>query len=378
MSEHTPHVHSTRGGWVAPDWPALTLPEASEVCEQAHRAGPFELLWTSPRPYSAASRVKTRDGDVFIKRHHVNVRSAMQLAEEHAFIRHLAARTALAPRLIADVSGQTVFVRGDWVYEIYAPGAGIDAYRDAHSWTFFRGAGHARAAGAALAEIHRASREFQAPSRSAHVLVANFRSMNAPEPLVAIESELERRPALRAALHARPWRREVATVLLPWHEAYHALDFATQACWGHHDWHASNLLWSSAAADARVTSALDFGLSDRSCTLFDLATGIERNCIAWLEIHEGRPARADVHAALSLLEGYGGIDRVSAAERRALAAMLPIVHVDFALSEIEYFYGIIHSQGNTRLAYEKFLLGHARWFASSEGRELLQAIENRE
>ena len=51
--------------------------------------------------------------------------------------------------------------------------------------------------------------------------------------------------------------------------------------WTHNDWHASNLLWSSREPHAEVASILDFGLSDRTSAVYDLATAIERNTIPW-------------------------------------------------------------------------------------------------
>jgi Ser/Thr protein kinase RdoA (MazF antagonist) len=115
-------------------------------------------------------------------------------------------------------------------------------------------------------------------------------------------------------------------------------------------------------------------LSDRTTAVYDLATAIERNTIPWLEIHEGLPGTADLPLISALLEGYSDARRLTAVERAALPAILPIVHLGFALTEIDYFHGITHSPENADLAYREFLLGHCNWFVQPEGRALLDHL----
>ncbi|MFC8429505.1 hypothetical protein [Streptomyces sp. NPDC057253] len=57
----------------------------------------------------------------------------------------------------------------------------------------------------------------------------------------------------------------------------------------------------------------------------------------------------------------------------ALPALLPLVHAEFALSELGYFHGITRSAHNARLAYE-YYVGHAEWFAGADGRRLLRRL----
>jgi len=47
----------------------------------------------------------------------------------------------------------------------------------------------------------------------------------------------------------------------------------------------------------------------------------------------------------------------------------PLIHAEFALSELGYFHGVTRSAENTRLAYE-YYVGHAEWFAGESGRRL--------
>ena len=143
--------------------------------------------------------------------------------------------------------------------------------------------------------------------------------------------------------------------------------------WTHGDWHASNLFWSNADDDAEVTAILDFGLCAPTSALYDLATAIERNAIAWLELERGMQA-VFPETARALVAGYAEVLPLDPAQRALLADLLPLVHIDFALSEIDYFHGILGSLEQADLAGEGFLLGHAAWFEGAPGRMLLDAI----
>jgi Ser/Thr protein kinase RdoA (MazF antagonist) len=136
----------------------------------------------------------------------------------------------------------------------------------------------------------------------------------------------------------------------------------------------SNLCWSGPDDDAGITDVLDFGLCARTFALFDLATAIERNAIAWLEVARGDIARHDL--ALSILAGYREVRPLDGAGLALLADLLPLVHLDFALSEVEYFEGITGRREHADVAYHTFLRGHAAWFAGPHGQALLETIRS--
>ncbi|MDX6206186.1 MAG: hypothetical protein QOF39_2243, partial [Frankiales bacterium] len=50
--------------------------------------------------------------------------------------------------------------------------------------------------------------------------------------------------------------------------------------------------------------------------------------------------------------------------------------VEFALSELGYFHGVTHSAANAQVAYEDYLLGHARWHAGPEGKALRRHLQS--
>ncbi|MBB4864119.1 Ser/Thr protein kinase RdoA (MazF antagonist) [Pseudomonas nitritireducens] len=358
---------------VEPDWPALTATEVAALLEGFGQAD-SRLLWHSPRPFSAAALVASAGEPLFVKRHHPGVRTAAQLAEEHAFLAHLARRGAPVAQVLHDASGCSAIERDGWTYEVHRQAPGLDLYRDALSWTPFRHNAHAVAAGVALAQLHRAAEGFDAPPRSTDVLFSNLKLFGAADPIAAIEATLPNAPALADYLQARPWRETLRELHLPLQRELLPYLARQPALWTHNDWHASNLLWSEDGPQAQVASVLDFGLSDRTFALFDLATAIERNLVPWLELDQGRAAVADLDALDALLSGYASVRPLSRDDLLALAALLPLVHTDFALSEISYFHGLLGSAENAALAYDHYLLGHTRWFLGSEGQRLLNHL----
>ncbi|WAF83271.1 phosphotransferase [Metapseudomonas otitidis] len=373
MTKHLSHGMGLEP--VEPDWPALNEAEVRALLKDFGLDGADACLtWHSPRPFSAAALVETSDGPLFVKRHHPRVRNAAWLAEEHAFLDHLARRGAPVAHVLRDGHGRSAVERDGWTYEVHRKAVGLDLYRDALSWTPLRSHAHAFAAGTALASLHRAAEGFDAPPRSAAVLLGNLRLFGAADPVAAIEASFGRAPALADYLQARRWKETLSELHLPLQRELLPFLQRQAPLWTHNDWHASNLLWNEDGPQAQVASVLDFGLSDRSFALFDLATAIERNLVPWLELDQGRSAVVDLDALDALLRGYASVCPLSRHDLLALAALLPLVHADFALSEVVYFHGILGSAESASLAYDNYLIGHTRWFLGSEGQRLLNHV----
>jgi Ser/Thr protein kinase RdoA (MazF antagonist) len=378
-------AHGMQGERVAPDWPPLTLAELRALLAEFPTAGePIRIVSVSPRPFSAAGVVSTAQGHVFVKRHHRTVRDQEGLLEEHRFLAHLFAAGAPVPRVYADASGHTAIESGEWTYEVHEVPAGVDLYEDAISWTPFRTAAHARAAGQALAQLHCASQGFAVPRRQPRPLVAGFSIFAAPaavpDPAAALESYLAARPALAAHKAVCQCAAQALELLAPFHARLLPLLPALAPLWTHNDLHASNLLWSDSRPDARATALIDFGLADRTNAVHDLAQAIERNIVEWLVLvrDPAHPDRVPIHLdhLHALLDGYESIRLLSQEEAAALAPMTALCHAEFALSEADYYLGVLHSEEYARLAYDDYLLGHARWFRGS-GQALLHALEQR-
>ncbi|KIQ97216.1 phosphotransferase [Lysobacter sp. A03] len=367
-------VQGLRNDAVAADWPAISDSEIAWLSGRFPQIdGDSHLLWHSPRPMSAAAIVDSRAGRVFVKRQHRSVRTAASLTEEHRFIAHLAAAGVSVVHVLPDHGGSTALERGDWTYEVHAVGTGLDLYRDAPSWAPLTDLRQAWEAGGMLATLHRGSTGYSAPQRSTHLLVARDDLIRAADPIATLKRQLHDRPALADYLANRSWQNDLRQSMLPWHAGIAARLQTQPVLWAHNDWHASNLLWRREGDAVVVDTVFDFGLASPTSALFDLATAIERNAIAWLAPQ--RDAHA-VHAdtALALLDGYRRVLPLSSEQVHLLADLLPVVHVDFALSEVDYFHGVTGSRADADLAYHDFLLGHADWFRTDAGQSLLALL----
>ena len=139
--------------------------------------------------------------------------------------------------------------------------------------------------------------------------------------------------------------------------------------WTHGDGHASNFLWGPGGT---VSSVLDLGLCDRTTPSSTSRRRSSATPISWLSPQP--QARLEVVDAL--LRGWSSVRRLSDVEAAALPELVPIVHVEFALSEVGYFAAVTGSPANAEVAYSTYLLGHARWHAGVEGQALRQHLQS--
>ncbi len=375
----TAKAHGMDGSLVEPDWPPLRADEVRGLLRRfPDFDGPVEILSSSPRPFSAAGVVSTRAGRIFVKRHARTVRDSEGLLEEHGFLAHLADAGGQVPRVLAAASGETAIEIGEWTYEVHEVPAGMDLYEEAISWTPFRCTEHAQAAGEALARLHLAAEGYGAPRRRPRPLVASFTIFAADDAAAELDGYLSDRPSLADHAGVRRCALEALDLLAPFHAELLPLLPRLAALWTHNDLHCSNLFWSDESDTARATAIIDFGLADCTNAVHDLAHAIERNIVEWLVLVQ-KPAEPDavpVHLdhLLALLVGYERVRPLSAEEAAALAPMTALCHAEFALSESDYFLGALHAEESARMAYDGWLVGHARWFHSRKGQELLGAL----
>jgi Ser/Thr protein kinase RdoA (MazF antagonist) len=411
-------VHGMGKELTLPDWSPLTSAEVHTVLARYPRAAGDEMItWRSPRPMSAAGLIRHGGADLFVKRHHVRVRTLAQLAVEHAFIGHLRARGIPAPAVLRAADGATATQYGDFVYEVHELASGLDLYRDALSWTPYASLGHARAAGAALARLHEAADRFPLPARAPAVLTGGCEIIVSNDPLAEIKWLAGCRPGLAGYLDGRAWPDDLTRHVLPAIRRAAPLLARLPRQWGHGDWHPSNLTWSSAGPDAVVAGVFDFGLANRTFAVHDLAMALERATVSWLDLGDADtadqdladpgladpglanldlayPARAavdradpdgavpgraepDLDAIDAFLDGYESVRPLTPAEAAALPEVFPVVHVEYALSEVEYFASVVSSPANADLAYDGYLLGHAAWFATPQGAAVLDHLRRR-
>ena len=370
--------HGMDGSLVAPDWEPLALDEVRELLRRvAGYDGPIEILSVSPRPFSAASVVAANGRSVFVKRHHRSVRDREGLLEEHRFIAHLQANGAPVPNVLVTVTGETAIENDEWIYEVHETPRGIDVYQDALSWTPFLSAAHARSAGRMLAKLHKAASGFLASPRKPQPLVSSFTIFASSDPRAAMERYIDARPAL--ARNPTTLRNcDALELLAPFHEELLPLLPSLNPLWTHNDLHASNLFWSDARSNAHATAVFDFGLADRTNAVHDLALAIERNIVEWLALPEDPAQASSVPVHLdhlhALLDGYNELRPLSQEEAAALAPMTALCHAEFALTEADYFLGVLQSDARARVATDQYLVGHAQWFRSPGGQKLLDEL----
>ncbi len=387
-----------------PTWPALTDDEITRAVAATWGGSLAAIEWRGARPLSSTVGVRTAGGERFVvKRMPMRLRDAVALGEEHRFMRHLRVRGipvpevlategdwAIRPREVGEATGTTTSDGGcgvahggdgrgsvegigigrgggcvgkgggEFVYEVHRVGAGEDRYRADFSWSPYRDDDDAVGAGAMLGRLHSAAADFDAPARPARPLLSSMHG----DVVSAFEWHIARRPSVAGFLAERDWRAEVPEF---------RADFSGAApLWTHGDWHATNLLWT----DHEVTSVIDFGLADRTTAVFDLATAIERTAVDWVSLRDGGPAHVRADQITALIQGYRSERSLSAAEQKLLPSLLPLVHIGYELSEIDYFLTIADDPRNAEIAYHDWLLGHLRWYDTAEGRDLHDAIRD--
>jgi Ser/Thr protein kinase RdoA (MazF antagonist) len=375
MATASHQVHGMGTEPVAPTWAPITVDEAAAVLARFPDAGRMRALrWHSPRPFSAATLVEAQGGTFLLKRHDARVRSAEGLAEEHGFIAHLRAAGISVPEVIHTDDGASVVATDTGTYELHRQSRGADLYRDRHSWTPFLSHTHAHAAGVALARLHDAAEGYDAPARRAQPLVTSLTILPAADPLAAADAYVAARPALAAYVADRPWRAELSRVFATFGTGLADRLAAQPLLWTHNDWHPSNLLWTNTG---KVATVFDFGLADRTCALHDLATAIERTAFQWLHPDWQATDFADASAAQALIAGYATIRALGRDDRETIAALLPLVHVEFALSEVDYFAGVVAAPADAALAWDGYLVAHADRFGSPAGRAFLHSLRAR-
>lgn len=374
--------HGLDGTLVQADWRPLAVDEVCALLRQfPGLGGSVDIVSISPRPLSAASVVAVGSDRVFVKRHHRKVRDREGLLEEHRFIAHLRGHGLPVPAVLATGEGETAIEDGDWSYEVHETPEGVDAYQKAHSWTPFRSSAHARSAGRMLARLHAAAQGYTVPQRRPRPLVASFSIFAGNDAAAAMIRYITARPALARDASAHRNYSHALELLAPFHAELLPHLSSLEPLWTHNDLHASNLFWSDAGPDARATSVIDFGLSDRTNAVHDLAHAIERNIVEWLALPDdpghGETVPVHVDHMHAFLDGYEEVRPLTPEEAAALAPMTALCHAEFALAEADYFLGVLRSPEKAHLASGKYLVGHAQWWRSAAGQRLLDASRQR-
>jgi Ser/Thr protein kinase RdoA (MazF antagonist) len=338
-------------------WPALTDEELAWLFSGLPELGAYvKRLTVSARPLTAASRVLTTQGEVFVKRHARRVREPNVLEREHELVNALAGQGFPTPRVLARAE------QGEFVYEVQQTARGEDRYGACHTWTPFRSEAEARSAGRTLRRLHDIGEELRFERRLFGPQVAQCRLLEAGDLTTAL-GDLGRRPEL-----ADLPMGEAVAAYAPFHAGLGPRLAELPQALTHGDWQNNNLFWDG----DEVASVIDFHLLDRNPRLFDVAVALDRNCIEWLKILGGEESAWHEGLMRAFLAGYGPL---TDPERSALPDLLAAVRLDFALSLLLYYRSVEGNEARAAWCWEVFVLGHARWHASDEGAKLRVALE---
>ncbi|GBQ84069.1 phosphotransferase enzyme family protein [Asaia krungthepensis] len=395
----TPEAPGQFGLWgkeAKRDWPLITQDEAQQALYAFGLTCDEAIEWHSARPFSAVSRLRDVSGTIwFLKRHHRALRDATALREEHRFITHLARHgLAVAPPRITSSGDTTYSLQGGdgatWCYECFPALAGQDLYRDRMSWEPYLTVDQAFEAGSALARFHRAAQGYSAPSRAQRPLVSALTPLCGPAgPASGLRAWIASMPDLERALTDLGGNRALIEALTPHFKRAASSLSAPALQWGHGDWHGSNLIWhktpppeGGVAENAGKTCfagvPFDFSMADLTTRAFDIAIALERSMIAWLTpCHEGDGVpdyRVEMSQISAFLRGYHAQWPLTASDRSDIAVFLPLAHATFACSEIWYYASLLRAPALARVTHDTYLVAHARWFSTAQGRALLDFI----
>ena len=317
--------------------------------------------WRSPRPLSAAVVVETDAARVFVKRHHRGVRDSDTLAEEHRFMAHLrGARHSGAGRAGHPRRGRLAGHRGPGLRgprRRHAGGTCIATPPPGRPWSgSIMRAPPAPCWLACTAPPPGTTRRSAPPTSWSRATTCCARTIPWPRWKASCPGARDWPPTSPD----RDWRGDLARSILPRQQRLQAAPRAGNRACGRTTT-GTPPTCAGTRRRRRCRDVLDFGLASPTFALFDLATAIERNAVAWLELRARRRRRARGHGAGADRRLPRSARRSTPADLDVLAGLLPLVHLDFALSETEYFHAITARHvRDADLAYDAFLLGHAR------------------
>ncbi|WP_300768291.1 phosphotransferase [uncultured Bifidobacterium sp.] len=361
---------------VAQRWPDITLAEADSLVGLIRGGDGVRargMASHSGRPTAAAALVDTSRGLLFIKRYTRSVRDVETITPYHRFVAYLADRGVPTPRFLGfeSTDGGTVLVRGDFVYEAYWAAAGEDEYGSALTWDPPRAPDHARSLGAFLAQIDCAAAGFDEPALAPNGMSNSFGVFAQDDIDGAVESWLECRPSVRGylAITDRDLHADL-DVVRTYSRALSGVYPTLEERWTHGDPHVSNFLWKG----GRPAAVIDFGLADRNTAVFDVAMLLERHCIQWVDVMNGKDDAYRIDVARDLLEGYTSVRPLSDIEKTVLPDVLAISQAQSGLSWLQYYMDGTHRMEDAAWCYDVCFLAHTRWFGSDSGRRFLDAL----
>ncbi len=319
---------------------------------------PVEIVSQHLRWLFAVARCRFDGAELMLKRQPAMGRSIEQIRWQHRLTNHLADRGVPAAR-VSDLRQ-----RDELWYETIEVADGGDTYAGVDTWEPFGCGAHVAAAGAMLAELHLAGRDFEprTPQPQAGFVVQV--DLCRLDPVAAVDQLRDARPAVAEYLDGRSWQDRVGAAYgALFARLGPALDGLERAPL-HGDWQTNNLFFRG----DRVSSIIDFHQADFAPRLLDLAVAIERNCFFWNRISEGDDRAFDLDHARILVEAYHGRAPLTAIERELLSDVLAVCQFEYGVSFLDYYWGVERDVEKADWAWKTFVLGHAEWWQGEAGR----------
>ena len=372
--------HSEKLKVVKPVLEPMELDEIKKIVSDHYpEAGiPERKLGDGSRPYSASSLFQSCSGQYFLKKRNKAWRSRGDIFWKHSIIEHLCSKGFPTPPLVLNGGGETLTETCDHYYELFHRAEGEDIYHDYHSWMPFIESGHATSAGEALARFHLALEDYDKSGRPRpgtiieKPMTARFDMAFSPDLPAALACRIAESPVLSAFFDGKRGKADLLPLLLPFQQDMPACRDEIRPWITHGDWHANNLFFRG----GRVSSVIDFHLTDLSFRLYDLAVALDRNCIRWLDIQDGRNDAVRFDLIGLFLDGYNSVFPIDEDELKFLSILLPVHQLDLAVSNIEYYFGFEQNRARADWVYDVYLTGHLSFYQKSAGREIIEFIEN--
>jgi Ser/Thr protein kinase RdoA (MazF antagonist) len=338
----------------------ITPDEAAQVCGR-----PVEIVSAHLRWLFAVALCRAEGREFILKRQPPLGRDIEQLRWQHRLTNHLADRGVPAARL-----REAVEWNGLW-YELGDVAAGSDAYAGIDTWEPFRRDAHVDAAGRMLARLHAAGESMRpaVPQPQAGFVVQIELVRLQPSAALGLLRDL--RPAVADYLAGEPWDAAVDDAYAgPFDRLRPVLSRLPRTAL-HGDWQTNNLFFDG----DEISGIIDFHQADHGPRLLDLAVAVERNCFFWNRISDGEAGAYDLRAAARLVAAYRAEQELTPQERSVFPDVLAICQFEYGVSFLDYYWGLEQDRPKADWAWHTFVLGHARWWQSDEGRTVRKAVE---
>lgn len=365
---------------VTPVLNSMELEEIKKVVMSSYPeiGKPEKKIGDGSRPYSASSLFSSSSGEYFLKKRNIGWRDREDIEWKHSIIEHLGKSNFPTPSLVMNNQGSTLTQTEEFYYELFHRASGVDLYQDYHSWMTFKRSDHAVSSGETMARFHLALEDFDISGRPQvgtvveKPMTARFDMAFHRDLSKIISERIQNNSEVSEFFKDKNWQTDLLPLLTLFQKDIPDYKEIIKPWVSHGDWHANNLFFDC----DKVSAVIDFHLTDLSFRLYDLAVALDRNCIQWLEFHDGKIDVVRFDLIGLFIEGYNSVFPVSGPELKLLSLLMPIHQLDLAISNIEYYLCFEKNEARAEWAYQVYLIEHLKFYQLPGGKEVVKFIEN--